>query len=466
MTQPSATPVTRNPLDVCIDDAVSHSGVLVAELVARARKSLYELAHRSSQGDMVAAVAIQARQLLADKSDFFEAEFPAALLAAMRSRQMLTERGASAWTESPPAFEAWNKPLEEFVSLASGALGFKEYRLDANPMAPESVARAVRSVAERTSVNEAVRSLWMEHFSLALGPELAAEYRRLSRLMTSAGVKPVYPPGKAPAEPLALVPNDLSPVRRGNPSVHAGAGRQATAAQRIAADIATWPEIEGVPESVREFVTGPWSEVIAQAQVHSTGPNGTVGGVNDPDGYFALVKPLFWSSQPTLGKADVQRLLVTMPSLLSRLRSGLQSIGYPAEQAAAFFRTLEDLHGVAARDAGNSFATRREPRLAETLESGQLPAPMQATAVASDDNTAPVTARVSIAAASLVLVPGTRLAVWQTGRWEQWELSWASPKGRLLMFTTEDGSAESMSRAGCIRRIVEQRMHLIPDISF
>lgn len=452
MSQPYASSVTRNPLDICIDDAVSHSGVLMAELVARARKSLYELAHRSGQGDVVAAIASQARQLLAEKSDFFEGEFPAALLAAMRQRQLQLDRS----DEAPvvvPAFEAWQDPLREFSALASGALGFREPRLDASPLTPETVARAVRSVAERAGVNEAVRSLWMEHLSMALGPELASEYRRLSRLLRQAGVMP-----SEPAAPAAAVP-PVFPVTASSP--HHNSVLQAGEAQRIAAEIASWPEIEGVPASVREFVMGPWSEVIAQAQTHSG-----MGGANDPDGYFALVKPLFWSSQPTLGKADVQRLLVTMPSLLSRLRSGLQSIGYPADQASAFFRTLEELHGTAVGGAGGSFATRREPRQMETSIGGSLPAPMEATAVAFDENAFPASARVSAAAASLVLVPGVRLAAWQAGRWEQWELIWSSPKGRLLLFTTEDGSSESMSRAGCIRRIIEQRMHLIPDFTF
>lgn len=459
MSQPFASPVTRNPLDICIDDAVSHSGVLMAELVARARKSLYELAHRSGQGDVVAAIASQARQLLAEKSDFFESEFPAALVTAMRNRQMLSDRS----DEPPvvvPAFEAWQDPLREFAALASGALGFREPRLDATPLSPDTVARAVRSVAERAGVNEAVRSLWMEHLSMALGPELASEYRRLSRLLRQAGVTAVEAtvPGVAPLVPAA----SLSAGGMGATPFQSSV-LQAGAAQRIAADIATWPEIEGVPQSVRDFVMGPWCEVIAQAQSHAG--NGT-GGANDPDGYFALVKPLFWSSQPALGKADVQRLLVTMPSLLSRLRSGLQSIGYPADQAGAFFRTLEELHGTAVGGVGGSFATRREPRQSEPLSSGGMPAPMQATAVAFDENAFPASSRVSAAAASLVLMPGVRLAAWQGGRWEQWELIWASPKGRLLLFTTEDGSSESMSRAGCIRRIIEQRMHLIPDFTF
>jgi len=215
---------------------------------------------------------------------------------------------------------------------------------------------------------------------------------------------------------------------------------------------------------VREFVLGPWSEVIAQAEAHAGNPPGAAP--SDPDGYLALVRPLFWSAQPTLGRADIQRLLVTVPSLLSRLRSGLQSIGYPAEQAAAFFRTLDDLHGIAARAAGSSFATRREPRSLIAPTDGMLPAPLQATAVPSDNNASPVTARVSPAAASQVLVPGAQLAAWEGGRWVRWELTWASPKGKLLMFTTEDGDTDSMSRAGCIRRIVEQRMHIIPDIGF
>jgi hypothetical protein len=93
--------------------------------------------------------------------------------------------------------------------------------------------------------------------------------------------------------------------------------------------------------------------------------------------------------------------------------------------------------------------------------------PLQATAVPSDDKqaTAP-RARVSPAATSQALIPGAQLAAWEGGRWVRWELTWVSPKGKLLMFLTEEGETDSMSRAGCIRRIVEQRMHLIPDISF
>ena len=462
MTIASALPAARNPLDLCIDDTVAHAGVLMAELVARARKSLYEQAHRSGVSGDIATFAAQARQLLGDKAGFLEDDFPAALLAAMRQPP-----------QSPPAeyqpmlrmaSQLYADPLAEFSGLASAALGLAPPQADANPLTPESVVAAMQSAVGRTGAAEAVAGLWMRHLCLALGPELAAEYRRLSVLMRNVapGVDQTTsaPPvsGRDVAEAAAL----LTLVARPEDAVSSTA--PPGAAQRIAADVATWPEMQNIPDVVRDFVMGPWSEVIAQAEAAAGNPAG--GTLTDPDGYLALIRPLLWSAQPTLGRADNQRLMVTVPSLLSRLRSGLQSIGYPAEQATVFFRALDELHGIAARAAGSSFATRREPRNLSAHADGLLPAPLQATAVPSDDNSVPVSARVSPAAASQILQPGAQLAAWEGGRWVRWELTWVSPKGKLLVFATEDGHTDSMSRAGCIRRIVEQRMHVIPDISF
>ena len=463
MTLDPAPSAPRNPLDLCIDDAVSHAGVLMAELVARARKSLYEQAHRSGGPGEIAATAVQARQLLGDKAGFFEDEFPAALLAAMR------QPSSAVPSELEPmlrlARQSLADPMAEFNLLASAALGLAPPRPDASPLTPESVVRAMQSLAVRTGAGDAVATLWMRHLYVALGPELADEYRRLSALMRSLapGLDQTTAAAAATGRDVAEAAALMSLVARSeDPPVHAA---QPGAAQRVAADVAAWPEMENVPDLVRDFVLGPWSEVIAQAEV-SAG-NAAGGALTDPDGYLALIRPLLWSAQPTLGRADNQRLMVTVPSLLSRLRSGLQSIGYPAEKASAFFRSLDDLHGIAARAAGSSFATRREPRNLSAPADGLLPAPLQPTAVASDENSgAPVTARVSPEAASQVLQPGAQLASWEGGRWVRWELTWASPKGKLLMFETEHGETDSMSRVGCIRRIVEQRMHVIPDISF
>ncbi|QHJ00663.1 DUF1631 family protein [Xylophilus rhododendri] len=461
MTIANAESANRHPLDLCIDDAVAHAGVLMAELVARARRSLYEQAHRSGASADGSAAAQQARQLLGDKASFFEDEFPAALMTAMVHPQP----HVAALHEDVLAtvLPQLAQPLGEFALLASSALGLAQAQFDANPFSPESVVQAMQSVADRSGAAEPVIALWMRHLCLALAPELGEEYRRLSDLLRKAlppgaSVQAAAAPvdGDAAAEALAL----LAPVSR--PPDAPRPGEAVDAAQRIAADIASWPEIENVPDTVRDFVLGPWSEVIAQAEAHAGNLNGTPV---DPDGYLALVRPLFWSAQPSLGRSDVQRLLVTVPSLLSRLRSGLQSIGYPAERAGPFFSMLDDLHGVAARAAGSSFAMRRQPRTPSVTEG--LPDPGPAGPSAGDERGASAAqARVSAAAASQVLQIGAQVAAWEGGRWARWELSWVSPKGKLLLFTTEDGDVDSMSRAGCIRRIVEQRMHIIPDIAF
>ncbi|WPB58511.1 DUF1631 family protein [Xylophilus sp. GOD-11R] len=459
MNHAAAVPPARNPLDLCIDDAVSHAGILMAELVARARRSLYEAALRPGNQGEAAAAATQARQALGDKAGFFEDQFGAALLAAMRHPQPdIADGYRDALDVSRPVLDA---PLAEFSALADTAMGMTEALAGINPLTPECVVQALHAVAVAAGPSDLVGELWMRHFCQVLGFELADEYRRLSQILRGH---------LAPREDSVLVVDEHSvadalalletSVERAD-----GVARAASpsdAARRISADIATWPEMQNVPDTIRDFVLGPWSEVIAQAEAHA---GNAEGPPSDPDGYLALVRPLFWSAQPTLGRADIQRLLVTVPSLLSRLRSGLQSIGYPAEQAADFFQMLDDLHGVAARAAGSSFAMRRQPRAHGAATEG-LPAPLQATAVPSEDIGAPAVATVSPAAASQVLQLGAQLAAWEGGRWVRWELVWMSPKGKLLMFSTEDGEVDSLSRAGCIRRIVEQRMHVIPDIAF
>ena len=210
-----------------------------------------------------------------------------------------------------------------------------------------------------------------------------------------------------------------------------------------------------MPAVVRDFVCGPWAEVIAKARANAG------AGPTDPGGAYAMVRPLFWSAQPELGRSDVRRLMVMVPSLVSRLRTGLRTIDYPQDQTDAFFKTLSELHGIAARAPGSSFAVRTTPRAGgdgEAAEGGRAAGPGGAAASVPDHT-------LNVSASALeVLYIGVWVESFSGKGWKRMQLSWISPKRALMLFSADDGSTESMSRRGCLRRMRDGQLRIVPDL--
>lgn len=101
--------------------------------------------------------------------------------------------------------------------------------------------------------------------------------------------------------------------------------------------IRSLPSAKGVPEDILDFVTGPWAEVISQAQQQAQ-----PGQERDPGGYLALVPSLLWSVSPQ-ASSNVSRLVAIAPKLQRRLARGLRSVGRSDVEIAALAARLGGL---------------------------------------------------------------------------------------------------------------------------
>ncbi len=256
-------------------------------------------------------------------------------------------------------------------------------------------------------------------------------------------------------------------------------------AQRLASEFHDLLEGIDVPDVVRGFVTGVWSQVVAKSIV-GTGKQG-----GDPQGYLALVGDLLWSVQPSLAQKDRQRLVNLIPGLLSKLRLGAKSIDYPTERLGVLFDALLQLHEKALGERqpkqqehlyrpvfehsspisqwetsrpslqaegeidpsffgswgdsmtmeGNSGASPSAfidiERQEQKLQVSSRAAPMGEAAETGQENPSP--------AEVLRIDLGSWVELKIKGQWTRAQLSWQSPKKTMFVFVTGSGTAHSMS---------------------
>ncbi|MBK8071717.1 MAG: DUF1631 family protein [Ramlibacter sp.] len=250
-------------------------------------------------------------------------------------------------------------------------------------------------------------------------------------------------------------------------------------AQRLAQDLRAKVEGTETPAEVGEFVVGPWAQVLAEFELR-----GAAGGT-DPDGLLTLADDLIWSVQPKVAKRNRARLVDLVPSLLVRLRQGLQLIDFPADLVNRFFdqliavheRALEEsrpppaqpgatpeseaeaaptLSGVTEEEAGFWLAGR------EATEAGYLDAdsvlPIDVTG-----NEEAVDAATQRSVAAQPLATGTWVELMLDGKWVRVQLTWASPHRTLFMFTSRGGLAHSMSRRTMEKLRVQGLIRVISD---
>lgn len=80
--------------------------------------------------------------------------------------------------------------LSDLTALLSSAQGFASVRPENNPLRPEVAIQALRQTMETLCRDAAIRDLWLQHGSEALGQELQILYRQLVHWLTQKGVKP------------------------------------------------------------------------------------------------------------------------------------------------------------------------------------------------------------------------------------------------------------------------------------
>lgn len=288
-------------------------------------------------------------------------------------------------------------------------------------------------------------------------------------------------------------------------------------AQKLAVEFGETAHAHDVAPLVHEFLKGSWAQVVAEAQLSC------VDGSDDPYGYRALVDDLIWSVQVNAGvRGRSQRVAQMIPMLLTRLREGLRRIDYPPELTVQFFGHLLQLHKEAVtegRDRGEIVPDLAEnaapvasahffesiPRAATPPVSEQAPVRLQTpglTAVpvptpesrpapAEDpwineseaqesgfqdvDSYLPAEAAEADAPSMRPFEPlpepvgaaelrtGTWLELMVNHNWLRVQLTWASPHATLFMFTSQAGTAHSMSRRTLERLRGQGMMRVIAD---
>jgi hypothetical protein len=228
------------------------------------------------------------------------------------------------------------------------------------------------------------------------------------------------------------------------------------------------PDLQGAPNEIVAFVTGPWAQVIAQARLADT------QGSHDPGGHTALLTDLVWSAQPHVVGAQSSRLLKLVPQLVEQLRHGLATVDYPPQLTERFLDYLAHLHRLALRGPMSEARITEPPKLSrEDLESMMgagddsawlAPGEAQDSGFMDTHATlAPKNAFPSTQGSTFTetkpheddampevpidgLQPGAWVEMMTANGWQRFQVTWASPHGTLFMFTGKGGQPQSMTR--------------------
>jgi hypothetical protein len=285
-------------------------------------------------------------------------------------------------------------------------------------------------------------------------------------------------------------------------------------ALQLAQMIRSLPSAKGVPEDILDFVTGPWAGVIAQAQQRAE-----PGQERDPGGYLALVPSLLWSVSPQAAQ-DMTRLVELAPKLQRRLARGLRSVGRTDVEIAALAARLGSLQQRALDMAANRIGSNDLVRAGVPGESPSVLAGQQGaaetvrarlditlpvltdrvedmpavTVVAQEtqtraayDSSRPVfkTTQQKTVGAAVASSPMPAQAVmgqgrpeeaveWPLGTWVELcnerqqlrtKLTWVSPQQSLFLFTSEDGSTQSMTRRMRDKLLIQGQLRRLEAIA-
>ena len=231
-------------------------------------------------------------------------------------------------------------------------------------------------------------------------------------------------------------------------------------------------DVMAAPAEILQFLLGPWSQVMAQARLSDA------TGETDPGGWEAVVADLAWSVQPRTEAGGAARLARMLPSLLDRLRRGLNSIDYPQGQTQRFFELLSALHQRALKPgvsepvrplplstqlsreeleallgdgdgASGAWLQPTEAQHSGFMETHQsiVQQPLFQATQAGFGETRPLQeAGLSPALPPAALQNGAWVELLLDGGWSRYQLTWSSPHGTLFMFTGAAGKTQSMTR--------------------
>jgi hypothetical protein len=262
------------------------------------------------------------------------------------------------------------------------------------------------------------------------------------------------------------------------------AERRNELARQIAEHIRKQPDTVLVPDLVVEFACGPWTQVMAHAQIE-----GAVGRPDEPD-HVALLEDLFWSVRPDQTRQQPGQLVKLIPQLVQGLRQGLARIHYPEDQAQQFFDQLFAIHqgGLDGVSAARTLRAASQPVSAtwlapeEARESGfmddmggepdvqfsaTVPAefpstePMGLIDRGSETEPMPMEHGAAAGLALDQLRPGSWVELQVSGQWVRLQLAWVNEQATLCLFSSSNGSNHSMTRRMFDRLVSQGQLRLV-----
>jgi hypothetical protein len=234
-------------------------------------------------------------------------------------------------------------------------------------------------------------------------------------------------------------------------------------ASKMASDMRANDELQKVPQSLVDFLLGPWSQVMASAQLSNP------EDVGDPGGYKDLMATLLWTAQPELACTDIDRFAKSVPSLMFGLHEGLGLIDYPPTKTALFFGELMSLHQQAFNMIHSPVVAPETPKetvsLLGELEGWVAPGEAKVSCLMEipDDleppkdspvNILPAQEPQTVAAQDNVwdtLTPGCWVELRITQAWVRTQLTWISPQKTMYLFTNIQGATQSMTKRMLVR---------------
>jgi hypothetical protein len=249
-------------------------------------------------------------------------------------------------------------------------------------------------------------------------------------------------------------------------------------AERVAAEIQARNDFARAPGTVRRFLAGPWSQVVAQARLEAHGGEADQPADAPAQRYMGVLPDLLWSCQLAQASQNRSRLIKVIPGLLRTLREGLDAIDYPRAQAEAFFHALMGLHEAAyktqrseqAMAAAEAQASRQAElehlpwmQPGEARDSGFMDE-MAMPPVAEFQDTLPQE-RESDPVREAALDVGCWVDLRQDDTPLRCQLSWASPHRTMFLFTGPAGQSISLTLRGLERLQSLGRLKVISDHS-
>jgi hypothetical protein len=108
-------------------------------------------------------------------------------------------------------------------------------------------------------------------------------------------------------------------------------------ASRLAFELVSRRDASDAPVPVKQFLMGPWAQVLARAQLHPEHPQ-------DEQRYEYAAALLLWSVSLRRAGSQKAKLVALTPDLTQALRMGLASVEHPQGNIDAFMLELKKLH--------------------------------------------------------------------------------------------------------------------------